>query len=63
MQLHNWFARFLFSWQFIQCLCHFISNALHHINFIARPGSAIVALLQNHTAMGANRTAQRDAKQ
>jgi hypothetical protein len=58
MQLHNWFARALFGRQFNQCLSHFVGNVLNHVDFAARPGTPVIALLQNDAAVNALRTAQ-----
>ena len=62
VQLHNRFACLLLGRQFVQSLCHFISNALHHINFVACPSATVIALLQNYTTMSANLAAQRNTQ-
>jgi hypothetical protein len=45
MQLHDWLARFFLNGQSVKGLSHFIGHILHHVNFIARPGTPVIALL------------------
>src|SRR5262249_640722 len=63
MQLHDWLALTLFGRQFDQGLGNFISHALDHVDFFARPSSAIIALLKDNTTVNCLRTPQGNAQQ
>jgi hypothetical protein len=62
VQLHNWLTSALFGRQFGKRISDFVCHFLHHIDFIACPGTSVVALLQNHATMRRGRTLERDAK-
>jgi hypothetical protein len=62
MKLHDRLTSALFCRQFIKCVGDFIGDILHHINFIARPCSAIVTLLQNYATMRSFTASQTNAE-
>ncbi len=51
VKLHNRLSGALFGRELEQRFGYFISDILHHVDFVFSPGTAIIALLQNHYAV------------
>lgn len=63
VELHNRLSSAFFCRQFEQCFSNFICDILHHVDFVFGPGTAIIALLQDHNTMGAHRAAQGNTEE
>ncbi len=63
VKLHDRLTRTLLGWQFKECIGNLVGDVLNHVDLVARPGSSIIALLQNHTTVSRIRAAQANPQQ